>query len=417
MVRIRHAARRIVASPPTKMEISMRRKPLFVCLNAFCLALLSPGPAFTQTPEATSKNTALAAYVYVQTSKGVNLYDANAAGGLTLVKGSPFAVTGLMSADNGKYLISVGTDNIHTYKIESDGAVGKQAAEIDTQKYSGAKCGTNYGQPGLLDHTGTHLYVSLSSGIDGNPFPLCGAVQTYKLASNGELTFLGDTESFLGQHEGAFPIAVSTISSNDKFGYSALSQIYASTFLAFKADANGALLQDGSFSEVDPTPDPSIPDGNYFPMAMAADPASHLAVLMNEPFTNVNTSPQLASYTISDTTGAIVSTNSWADMPTPQLNPGLLQMSPSGKLLVVIGQFGLQIFYFNGAAPITSYSGVLLPNVSVDQVTWDNSNHLYALSNLSGELYGFTVTPTSINEVAGSPYKIPGLTGMIVVPK
>jgi hypothetical protein len=41
---------------------------------------------------------------------------------------------------------------------------------------------------------------------------------------------------------------------------------------------------------------------------MAADPTSHLAVLMNEPFT-YSPPPQLASFTIDDTTGAIVSTN------------------------------------------------------------------------------------------------------------
>jgi hypothetical protein len=102
-------------------------------------------------------------------------------------------------------------------------------------------------------------------------------------------------------------------------------------------------------------------------------------------------------------------------MPAPLVNPALLEMSPSGKLLVVIGSSGMQIFHFNGAAPITAYSGVLLPNVSIGQVAWDNDNHLYVLG--AGELYVLTVTPTSISEVAGSPYTIPGLTGMIVVPK
>jgi 6-phosphogluconolactonase (cycloisomerase 2 family) len=139
---------------------------------------------------------------------------------------------------------------------------------------------------------------------------------------------------------------------------------------------------------------------------------------MNEPFTNTPP-PQLASYTINDTTGAIVSTNTWADMPTPQLSAAaFLEMSPSGKLLVVGGdEGGIQIFHFNGAAPITPYSGVLLPNIQANQLTWDNNNHLYVLSYLSGEIYVFTVTPTSISEVSASPYKIPGLTGMIVVPK
>jgi hypothetical protein len=58
--------------------------------------------------------------------------------------------------------------------------------------------------------------------------------------------------------------------------------------------------------------------------------------------------------------------------------------------------------------------------VDIDQLAWDNSNHLYALSYESGELYVYTVTPTSISEVAGSPYKVQGaygVKGLIVVPK
>ena len=104
----------------------------------FCLATVSVVPAFTPQSAAAS---APVAYVYVQTSTGINLYDASAAGELTLVKGSPFALSGLLAGDNGKYMIGVGTDYIHTYTIESNGAVGKQASEIDTQKYSGAACG------------------------------------------------------------------------------------------------------------------------------------------------------------------------------------------------------------------------------------------------------------------------------------
>jgi hypothetical protein len=97
-------------------------------------------------------------------------------------------------------------------------------------------------------------------------------------------------------------------------------------------------------------------------------------------------------------------------------------MSPAGNLLAVSGSTGLEIFHFNGAASITSYSSLLLPGVGVNEVAWDKSNHLYALSYAKG-LYVFTVTPTSISEVSGSPYKITspipgnGLKDMIVVPK
>ena len=133
---------------------------------------------------------------------------------------------------------------------------------------------------------------------------------------------------------------------------------------------------------------------------------------------------QLASYTI-NSKGAIATTNTWANMPTLPWNQDNfigMNMSPAGNLLAVSGLTGLKIYHFNGAAPITSYSSVLLPGVEVDELAWDKSNHLYALSYSKG-LYVFTVTPTSISEVAGSPYKIANPTGvngvkdLIVVPK
>jgi hypothetical protein len=99
-----------------------------------------------------------------------------------------------------------------------------------------------------------------------------------------------------------------------------------------------------------------------------------------------------------------------------------MNMSPAGNLLAVSALTGLEIYHFNGAAPITSYSSVLLPGVEVDELAWDKSNHLYALSYSKG-LYVFTVTPTSISEVSGSPYKLASPTGvngvkdLIVVPK
>jgi hypothetical protein len=97
-----------------------------------------------------------------------------------------------------------------------------------------------------------------------------------------------------------------------------------------------------------------------------------------------------------------------------------MNMSPSGQLLAVAAYPGLEIFHFNGAAPITHYSTVLLPNVDVDQVRWDKSNHLFALSYASSELYVYSVTPTGIKMAPGSPYHLRyapyGVTGLVVTP-
>jgi hypothetical protein len=54
-------------------------------------------------------------------------------------------------------------------------------------------------------------------------------------------------------------------------------------------------------------------------------------------------------------------------------------MSPNGKYLAVGGSGGLQIFHFNGANPITKFTGLLTSN-QIIQMFWDNANHLYAIS-------------------------------------
>jgi hypothetical protein len=49
----------------------------------------------------------------------------------------------------------------------------------------------------------------------------------------------------------------------------------------------------------------------------------------------------------------------------------------------------------------------MLTSDKIDFIHWDNANHLYALSNSSGKLYIYTVTPTAITSVPGSPFKVP----------
>ncbi|HTW32385.1 MAG TPA: hypothetical protein VMD76_11950, partial [Candidatus Sulfotelmatobacter sp.] len=80
------------------------------------------------------------------------------------------------------------------------------------------------------------------------------------------------------------------------------------------------------------------------------------------------------------------------------------------------GTSGLQVFHFNGAKPVTTYTD-LLTKEAIGQVFWDNHNHLYALSPATGKLYVFTVTPTSYSQAKGSPYTITGAESLQVLPK
>lgn len=402
-----------------------------------CLALLTAALAFTQAQfdEAASeaKNASPVAHVYVQTHKGVMVYAAAASGKLTPVEGSEFADVGQMEAINGKYLISVGTDYLHTYPIESDGAVGKQASQINTQNYGGAECGNTDGAGATLDHSGRYFYVALyGATYNGGANYLCSAFQIYEIAPGGSFTFIGDVNmtNYLGYVDGnAYGTSLPTFNSNDRYGYSTyFGDCNCGYVFGFSRTPTGQLAENFAFTEVGPQSDPTT-DLAFAPSFVTADPGSHyLAALMfavqNVPYGNIE-SYELASYTIDDVTGSIVSTNTWKDMPTPQVYGNVMEIAPSGKLLALAGgEFGfgldgLQIFHFNGAAPITKYSALLLPAVEIDQLAWDNDNHLYALSYSAEKLYVYTVTPTSIKEVSGSPYKVEnayGTKGLIVVP-
>jgi hypothetical protein len=225
-----------------------------------------------------------------------------------------------------------------------------------------------------------------------------------------------------------------TITGNDAFSYviSEPGTYWNSSLFEFSRKSDSSLVNQ-SFNETDPATELSW--DSYHPVSVAADPAGHLAMILQDS----QIRNQLASYTV-DGQGNIKSTNTWRQMPTlsssndilPEDINSRLSMSPEGNLLAVEIQppacqncdspWGLQLFHFNGANPITPFSPILLPDVIISHMAWDNSNHLYAVGSEIGgshvsELYVYTVTPTSITTAPGSPYPLAGLSPLIVVPK
>jgi hypothetical protein len=116
-----------------------------------------------------------------------------------------------------------------------------------------------------------------------------------------------------------------------------------------------------------------------------------------------------------DSQGNISSTNTSSNMPTSPFNDPASTFSPSGDFFVVYAangdnpQSGIQIYKFNRASPLTPYK-TLLNGTSIDEVAWDSSNHLYAISKSENKLYVFTVTSTSVTEDSsrsiGSPFQM-----------
>jgi hypothetical protein len=420
----------------------MRRLHSYVCLNnilrhantgiklACCLTLLSTGPAFTQTlaAEATAEkaSTTPAAWVYVQEAKGVNLYDAASSGKLSLVKGSPFETEGAMAGSNGSHLFTTTETSINSYTVESDGAIGKLASTTEIGKYTPSSCGFVATSGTLLDHTGKYLYVNAVS-VNGYT-TACVLWQSYKIASNGELTYLGDLSKDAGY--------ITTISSDDIHAYGVNGQSQGpcsfggNHFAGYTRTSGGVLELNESFKNTDPKPNPSPAGSNndYFPFAVASDPAGHLAVLMSECDSTEQSQPlakYLASYTINRKTGAITATTSYKNMPLTEVDndiplnslpPMIMRMSLSGKYLAVAGG-GIQVFHFNGSEPITPLSELLQPGDDFERLQWDNDNHLYALNYWTGEFFEYAVTSTGVTLLNSLPTTPFNAQGLVVVSK
>lgn len=352
------------------------------------------------------------AYVYVSdyvSSSGtyqVNGFAAAANGALTPIAGSPFPDSLSYLVLNGSWLFGIeasasgGDQNVDSYSIAPNGAL-TFAQRTQVNDTGGGPTTL------LLDHTGSSLYV--------NYYSLNNDCLTYSIdQSSGALTYVSTLNG--GPGTGC---AVSFTGTN-QFAYS--SSCYHFTPLIY----GDARASDGSLSWMGISPAlPTPPSGDvYCPYLAAADPYNHLAVAVQPvkggigPFDGP---AQLAVYT-ADSSGNLTTNSTYLNMPATLVQPtdgnGSLDywMSPSGRLLAVGGPLGLQVFHFNGANPITHFTGLLTKN-EVDQVFWDNANHLYAISRSAGKLYVFTVTPTSVTQAPGSPHSIPGAQYEIVLPK
>jgi hypothetical protein len=404
---------------------SLRNASLFFGCAALCatavMAQLSTeqtGSAEDASTQATSSPVAL---VYVTTAKGIDLYGAASNGALSAVSGSPFKISGQMIGSNGSYLVSAASADINTYKIATNGAIESNVSTIDTKSYSGGKCGNPVGA--VLDHTGADIYVSLKGANAGDGNELCDALQTSSItSSNGDLTYKGDlTVDYDLKISGSDSLPV--LLGNNKFAYSleGVTDSCEATLNMFERESSGAL-------ELAPGQSVTYPNGPaggyyYYPMYPSNSPSSvdsvqtslitddgtdHLAIAlyaMNDAPCGNTKSPQLASFT-ADSRGNLVSTNTAENMPTVAGTINAIRMSPAGNLLAVATGTGVQIFHFNGASPITKFTGVIGTSGYVSDIQWDKNNHLYAINGATGKLHVYTVTTSSAVEASGSPYSI-----------
>jgi hypothetical protein len=363
----------------------------------------------------TSASTSPVALVYVastprnSSTNEIVGFAAASNGKLTPVPGSPFAANVRSMAVNGKYLFAPNnsTPFIESYRIESNGTL-QFAAQTDFMK-ADPSSGCGSGGPVFLDHSGASLYLLEFNGtVCANNIYESFAVNN----STGGLKYLSYA---IGDAFPQLSLPASFIG-NNKYAYIAQNEndMYFETF-GYLRNSNGSLTK-LSLSTPRPKYPPSGATG-FCPYQAAADPTNHVA-FVEQPCSPPGGStghPELAVYT-AGTNGSLTTTSTGKNMPTTALTyVNALSMAPSGKLLAVGGIGGLQIFHFNGASPITKYTG-LLTTATIDQVFWDKSNHLYAISGAAGKLYVFTITPTTHSQASGSPYSVSQPVGLIVQP-
>ena len=365
-----------------------------------CLSLALSTAACAQVMSAATSNSPVA-YVYVSSTNNsaneIVAYAAAANGRLSAVSGSPFPDNVSFMAVNGKYLMAanVTKPDIDSFKIESDGALS-YASSINYQKYD---YGCGYAGPMFFDRTGATLYLMEYDGSNACSNTVYASYAA--TPTTGALKYLG--MDVTGVFPGSYYAA--SFLGNNVYAYTAenSSCMYYEIY-GFKRKTNGLLT---SFNVKYNLPPPPKGVNGYVPNMSASDSTDHLAITMQpaDPPSCASGPLQLASYT-ADASGNLKTTNTYKDMPAPLVvNPSDMKISPSGKLLAFAGEEGLQIFHFNGASPITHYTG-LVTTEPIDQMFWDNTNHLYAISHTTNKLYVFTITPTGHQQAPGSPYAI-----------
>lgn len=330
------------------------------------------------------------------TNKVAEFYAASN-GSLTSIPGSPYAANVGSMALTGTYLFgsNLNGKTVASFRIQSNGSLKwVNSTDVQTPDPTGCASPTEI----TLDHSGASLYREQFSG------GLCdhSHYQSFSIdKTTGKLQYIGKSaDTFLFNT----PL---TFTADDLHAYGSECLDFQGgpldTFAGYVRHSTGVLNQ-ASIS----APDPSTRDSNdfYCRAWTAADPTKYLAVTFTDTnFNDPSSSPpaQLGVYTV-QSNGSLTTTSTWSNMPSTAVGgAGGLAMSPDGELIAVYGSAGVQIFRFNGSNPMTHFTNALTTS-PINQVGWDRSHHLYAVSRSAGKLYVFTVTSTGAANATGSPH-------------
>jgi len=357
-------------------------------------------------PLASAQSTAAHVYIQVQGPAGaVYGYSASSSGQLTAIPGSPFKPGTAIIGSNNTEFFTLGKTTLRSFAVGSNGAIGSQVGSAAILDYGGNACGSGTGgtDNAVLDHTGKYVYVLLQGAGDGT----CAAYQTYIVNSGGTFTFDGDTEQSFESEAGT---GLPSILGNETFAYANEWDGHYSDDVGFQRQSTGT-LQAMQFKETDP----ALSGTNYLPSNPDSSPTGNYVVIQLSPNDGGGDSgnPQLGSYTV-DSNGNLTTTNTSSNMPTPSIYGENSTFSPDGTMYVLYAGgsgygSGIEIYNFNDASPLT-LNTALLTGTGIDQVAWDSSHHLYAISQFENKLWVFNVTGSSVTQAdaisIGTPFSM-----------
>jgi hypothetical protein len=354
-----------------------------------------------------ASQTSPVAYVYVSSSPSsgkwqINAYSASSSGKLTAIAGSPFSAQGGEMALTSKWFFTTNGIDIYTSSISSTGSL-KQVSSINAQKLNSCDCG---GPAALfLDHSGATIY-DWDYNADGG---LNNAYQSFDVDQDtGKLSYTGATSVSAGFYGTLSFVA------NNEYAYGGSCYHGDPDLYGFRRSASGTLT-DLNLSPPIPAAAPN--KGAYCPGSVAANPTNQIAAPLTPNNDMAIDGPTQLGVFTADSSGSLTTTSTYKNMPATNVGSvSDVWASPSGLLLAVAGENGLEVFHYNGAKPVTKYTGLLTTD-NIVQVFWDKDNHLYALAAPSYELFVFTVTPTSFSQAPGSPYKVANPGGLAVLPE
>lgn len=377
-----------------------------------CSVTLSGSDAVTAsftTNTVTGDGTAAFVYVSSAVSGGsqsqIEAYTADPNGTLTAVAGSPFAVNMVSLAVNANSLFGSDGTSVLSYAVGTDGSI-TESDSIDVKQYNNPENCSGGPSYLFLDRTGSTLYdLDYLSDCANNSYQASGVD-----ASSGKLSYLGMTAASTPVFQ-----RIASFTGDNQFAVGASCYHNIPEVYILKRKSDGMLTLMTNLGSVAPLPS----GGSYCTWWASGDGANHFAVSVT-PIDGASGqqsgSPQLAVYTL-DATGNATTTSTSLNMPAITGNVvNELAVSPAGNFVAVGEDYGLQIFDFNGGNPITGGTGLLTTD-PIDEVRWDNQNHVYALSMSTGKLYVFVVSSSGATAAAGSPYTIPGAGYLAVLPK